>query len=175
MSFVEVSPSTVSWLKVRRTTRDHVRAQPACSTIASVSTNANMVAMFGWIIPSPWPRPRRARRRAAHLGRLGHQVGGQDRLGERPDVVAERRDRERDAALDGVERQPAPDDAGGRGEHVLRAVELEPGAPAAAMSSLSQTPASPVAQLALPAFTTSARTGCLRKRRGRGCAPRRAP
>lgn len=54
---VEVSPSTVTWLKVRSTTRRHPALKASWGTRASVTRKASMVAMLGWIMPLPLARP----------------------------------------------------------------------------------------------------------------------
>src|SRR5229473_6671117 len=53
VSLVELSPSTVTWLKLRSAmVLTSLPIRPG-STAASVVTYASMVAMFGWIIPDP--------------------------------------------------------------------------------------------------------------------------
>ena len=57
VSFVEVSPSTVTQLKVLSVTRESAGCRSAASTGASVVRNASSVAMSGWIIPAPFAMP----------------------------------------------------------------------------------------------------------------------
>jgi hypothetical protein len=100
----------------------HSARSRAWSTVASVSTKANMVAMFGWIMPEPLAMPSTERRRRASTATvLGGQVGGEDRL-------RERRRRRRAAAPRPpwgrprvpVHRHALADHAGGGGEDLLR-------------------------------------------------------
>ena len=56
-SLVEVSPSIVTWLKVRSTAGRRSSAS-ACDAIgASVVRKASMVAICGWIMPAPFAMP----------------------------------------------------------------------------------------------------------------------
>ena len=57
VSLVEVSPSTVTQLKVLSVTRDSAACSSGASTGASVVMNASSVAMSGWIIPAPLAVP----------------------------------------------------------------------------------------------------------------------
>ena len=52
-SLVLVSPSTVIMLKLRSTARLSAARANALSNCASVPMNASIVAMFGWIMPTP--------------------------------------------------------------------------------------------------------------------------
>ena len=53
VSLVELSPSTVTWLKLRSATALTIEAIRPASTAASVVMYASIVAMFGWIMPEP--------------------------------------------------------------------------------------------------------------------------
>jgi hypothetical protein len=57
MSLGEVSPSTVTRLKVRSTTPLKVSCRDSFSTAASVVRKASIVPMFGWIMPLPLAVP----------------------------------------------------------------------------------------------------------------------
>ena len=57
VSFVLVSPSTVSWFHVRSTTGRRISCSVAGSTRASVSRTASIVAIRGWIMPTPFAMP----------------------------------------------------------------------------------------------------------------------
>ena len=56
-SLVDVSPSTVTQLKVRAATRCTRRRSAACGTRASVATKPSIVAKSGRIIPAPLAMP----------------------------------------------------------------------------------------------------------------------
>ena len=57
MSFVLVSPSTESWSQVRAALARSIAWSAAGSAVASVSTIESIVAMRGWIIPTPFAMP----------------------------------------------------------------------------------------------------------------------
>ena len=57
MSFVLVSPSTVSWFQVRAAAGRSRPWRTAGSTVASVRMIASIVAIAGWIIPTPLAMP----------------------------------------------------------------------------------------------------------------------
>ncbi len=57
VSFVLVSPSTESWSQVRAAAGRRSPASTAGSTAASVRTIASIVAIRGWIIPTPLAMP----------------------------------------------------------------------------------------------------------------------
>ena len=57
MSLVEVSPSTLTILKVRCTSLESAFCSMAGLTAASVVRNTSIVAMLGWIIPEPLAMP----------------------------------------------------------------------------------------------------------------------
>ena len=57
MSFVEVSPSTLSWSQVRAAAGRSNPWSVAGSTVASVRTIESIVAIRGWIIPTPLAIP----------------------------------------------------------------------------------------------------------------------
>ena len=57
MSLVLMSPSTVSWFQVRSTARDSAVPRVPGSAVASVAMNASIVAMLGWIMPTPFAIP----------------------------------------------------------------------------------------------------------------------
>ena len=50
---VEVSPSTLIWLKVAGTTADSAFCSSAGAILTSVVINSSIVAILGWIIPDP--------------------------------------------------------------------------------------------------------------------------
>jgi hypothetical protein len=56
-SLVEVSPSTVTQLNDRSTTRLSMPCRSFFGTEASVATKPSMVAMFGLIMPAPFAMP----------------------------------------------------------------------------------------------------------------------
>ena len=57
MSLVLVSPSTESWFQVRTAAGRRRPARTAGSTAASVRTTASIVAIRGWIMPTPLAMP----------------------------------------------------------------------------------------------------------------------
>ena len=57
MSLVDVSPSTESWSQVRAAAGRSSAQSASGATAASVSTTESIVAMFGWIIPTPLAMP----------------------------------------------------------------------------------------------------------------------
>ena len=57
MSFVLVSPSTLSWSHVRAAAGRSIPPRTAGSTVASVRTIDSIVAIRGWIIPTPLQIP----------------------------------------------------------------------------------------------------------------------
>ncbi len=57
MSLVLVSPSTESWSHVRAAVPRRSAWSVAGSAVASVRTTDSIVAMFGWIIPTPLAIP----------------------------------------------------------------------------------------------------------------------
>ena len=57
MSLVLVSPSTESWSQVRAAAGRSSDQSVSGSAAASVSTIESIVAMFGWIIPTPFAMP----------------------------------------------------------------------------------------------------------------------
>ena len=57
MSFVLVSPSTESWSQVRAAAGRRRPHRTSGSTVASVSTTDSIVAIRGWIIPTPLAIP----------------------------------------------------------------------------------------------------------------------
>ena len=57
VSFVLVSPSTESWFQVRAAAGRRRPHRTAGSTAASVRITDSIVAMFGWIIPTPLAMP----------------------------------------------------------------------------------------------------------------------
>ena len=133
VSLVEVSPSTVSWFQVRamigRMRRDNVSG----SIVASVVMTESIVAIRGWIIPTPLAMPDTRTctvRSAVGMGHrerrgrdLGHRVGRAQRLGRRQQRLVGRRERPRDgvdARLDAVDGQPGADDPGREAQHLQR-------------------------------------------------------
>ena len=59
VSLVDVSPSTVMWLKDSFTAAHSTSRKTVGATAASVVMKASMVAMRGWIIPAPLATPAR--------------------------------------------------------------------------------------------------------------------
>ena len=57
MSLVEVSPSTLTMLKVPWTSQERAFCKRAGEMLASVVIKTSMVAMLGWIIPLPLAMP----------------------------------------------------------------------------------------------------------------------
>ena len=57
VSLVLVSPSTVSWFHVRAAAERSSPSSVSGSAVASVITTASMVAMPGWIMPTPLATP----------------------------------------------------------------------------------------------------------------------
>ena len=57
MSLVLVSPSTLSWFQVRAAAGRSSPHNVSGATAASVSTTASIVAIRGWIIPTPLAIP----------------------------------------------------------------------------------------------------------------------
>ncbi len=133
MSFVLVSPSTLSWSHVRAVAGRSSPWSAAGSIVASVRTIASIVAILGWIIPTPLAMPVTRTRRTARPSGSGRaivtvaafvlRVGRSEGLRGRGERVVGRREarRERvDAGGDLVERQPRADDAGREEERPLR-------------------------------------------------------
>ena len=57
VSFVLVSPSTLSWSQVRAAAGRSRPHRVSGAALASVSTTASIVAIRGWIIPTPLAMP----------------------------------------------------------------------------------------------------------------------
>jgi hypothetical protein len=122
-----------------------------------------MVAMFGLIMPAPllmpvmvtaWPPMVVVQR-----GRLRLGVGGHDGFGRiEPVVLLQVRDRGRQRGDDLLHRQLFQDHAGGERQHLL-GVDAEQARHFGAGGRALARPGSPVAALALPVLTTSARIG----------------
>ena len=113
-SLVLVSPSTVIMLKQRSTARFSALRAKAGSSVASVPMKASMVAMLGWIMPTPLViAPMRTSRppiSSATAHSFGRRVGGHDRL--RGGVAAVGADLDaRQAGADLVHGQRHADDA----------------------------------------------------------------
>ena len=137
MSLVLVSPSTESWFQVRAAAGRSRPHSTAGSTAASVRMTDSIVAMFGWIIPTPLAMPLTVTAHARTAVRSGqvHGRGGdlRDRIG-RPQgdgrrleagvVGRELRHQRLEARGDLVERQARADDAGREVEDV-RLVDAE--------------------------------------------------
>ncbi len=160
VSEVEVSPSTVTQLKLSFAPRARSACAAFCERAASVKTKASIVAMSGAIMPAPLAMPlirTRLRRSRPRGGELREGVGGHDRA----------------RGLGPAAARPAP--AGAIIEHALEPfggqrladhagrgdVDLALGAAAALRrswpSGRRRRAEPPVKALALPEFTTSAR------------------
>src|SRR5690349_15627721 len=91
-SLVEVSPSTVMQLNDRFAACAASARAMGNASLASVATKPSIVAMLGWIMPAPLAIPDGdlcGPDRDATGSRLGHSVGGHDRLrGGEPVVLA---------------------------------------------------------------------------------------
>jgi hypothetical protein len=125
VSFVLVSPSTLSWSQVRAAAGRRSPWRTAGSTVASVRTIASIVAIRGWIMPDALGDagdPDATRREAVGIGQrdrhgrgLRPRVGRAERLrgrGQRVVGRGEARGERVDAGGDLVERQPRSDDPG---------------------------------------------------------------
>ena len=71
MSFVLVSPSTLSWFHVRAAAGRRSSWRSGGSTLASVRRTASIVAIRGWIIPTPLAMPVTRVERTASPSRSG--------------------------------------------------------------------------------------------------------
>ncbi len=132
MSFVLVSPSTLSWFHVRAAAGRRSAWRSAGSTVASVRSTASIVAIRGWIIPTPLAMPvTRIERTASpstsgrvRVSRRGLRpgVGRAEGLGRGREPGVGRGERRREAGdprPDEVERQARPDDPGREEERPL--------------------------------------------------------
>ena len=169
MSLVLVSPSTESWSQVRAARRSEQAPQHGRLDGASVSTTESIVAMFGWIIPTPLAMPLTVTGTTVPSGpgsstvvvatlvdRIGRPQGlGRGREG-RIVVAPAAATSGATAAVDLVERQPRADDPGREMEDL--GLERADRAPrrAARCAAWSASPAGPVAALALPLVETTA-------------------
>ena len=86
VSLVDVSPSTESGCSCARPRASAWRAARGRASCASVMTKPRVVAMRGWIMPDPLVMPAMRTGGAPQFdlgeGGLGHQVGGQDGVGD---------------------------------------------------------------------------------------------
>ena len=133
VSFVDVSPSTLSWSHVRAAAGRSSEWRSAGSAAASVRTTESIVAIRGWIIPTPLAMP------VTRIGRTARPSGSgqRDRRPSRPWTACrscgaprrrppavvgrcELRDQRRDPGRDPVERQPGADDARREQQRPLR-------------------------------------------------------
>ena len=89
VSLVEVSPSTEMTLKVSSQAFFSELRNSAGVAITSVSTYTNMVASWGWIMPEPLAIPVTALlpERKGTLAILAARIGGQDGVGELPEMI----------------------------------------------------------------------------------------
>ena len=171
MSLVLVSPSTESWSQVRAAARAEQRWSVAGSAVASVSTTESIVAIRGWIIPTPLQMPVTVTvdRRAA----VGGGQGDPDRRHLRGRVGGPQRDGAADASASSVAASPPA------ATRAIVAVTLSTGrrvpmipverwstcdrrtpsaaATASPIAAWSASPAGPVAALALPEVAMTAR------------------
>ncbi len=162
MSFVEVSPSTeIAW-KLESAAAASVDLRNAGVAAASVSTNASIVAMFGWIIPAPFAIPTTLPRRPLHA-KEARATFGPESVVRIACAAASTPDGERRAC------------ASGRAARIFRSGRTTPMTPVDATrtsrfgtrrrsAAASRTrraasrPGFPVTAFAQPAFTTTART-----------------
>ena len=134
VSFVLVSPSTLSWSHVRAAAgRSSAVERAPGSTVASVRTIESIVAIRGWIIPTPFAIP------VTRIGRTARPSGSGRAIVDvaalvRVSVVRSasaaaarpasrrgqrRRDQRRDPGRDPVERQARADDPGREEQRLL--------------------------------------------------------
>ena len=123
-----------------------------------------MVAMRGPIIAAPLAMPRSVTSFPAIVTSfrvdLGPRVGGHDRPGGRPEslrIGREPGDGLLESRLEPIHRELVPDDARGRDEDLLGADSRGALAARIAVRFAFANPSSPVAALAFPALTTTAR------------------
>ncbi len=74
MSLVLVSPSTVSWFQVRAAAGRRRPARTAGSTAASVRMIESIVAIPGWIMPTPLAQPLIVTERTANPSTSGRAI-----------------------------------------------------------------------------------------------------
>ena len=108
VSFVDWSPSTLSWSHVRDTIGRSTPSSTSGDAVASVSTRQSIVAMLGWIMPTPLTTPLtvtahraavRPRQRHGQGGGLGTGIGRPQRLGDRGQAASSAAKLARDAAV----------------------------------------------------------------------------
>ena len=123
VSLVLVSPSTESWSQVRRRGRPEQAQSAAGAAVASVRTTESIVAIRGWIIPTPLAMPRDRHGHAARRPRLGQLDAVVVAAFVRESVV-----RSASAAAASPSSVPASVAASSRARPAPDAVEREPGA-----------------------------------------------
>ena len=129
MSFVLVSPSTESWFQVRTVAARSIAWSVAGLTAASVRMTASIVAIRGWIIPTPLAMPETVTGTGAPSGpgrvtadarHLRHGIRRPERLGGREEAgvggreTAGRQVHDPDGDL--VDGEPGPDHPGGEAQ-----------------------------------------------------------
>src|SRR5271163_64669 len=163
VSFVEVSPSMEMALKVRDVTSCNVFCSRLGAMAASVVTKASMVAILGWIIPAPLAQPTKWMRLPAILKEALAVLGRVSVVQMASDSSAKERAEGRWwRATMGKPRRTL---SSGKGtpitpvEQTKSSCGWQPRCLAASLTVRNATawPEAPVAQLALPALTTTAR------------------
>src|SRR5258708_11954644 len=150
-------------LNVRAVTSLRVFCSSEGAIAASVVTNASVVAMLGWIIPAPLAQPTRWIRLPAILKEAAAVFGRVSVVQMASDTSAnERAEERRCRASSGTARRILSSASGTPMtpvEQTKTSSDLQPRrfAVSATVRTAAAYPAAPVAQLALPAFTTTAR------------------
>ena len=161
VSLVDVSPSTVMWLKDSFTAAHSTSRKTVGATAASVVMKASMVAMRGWIIPAPLATPARQTDRTPAsvrntqdfenvsvvlMARATSSALSVDRFRERAGSWSRMR-----SSFSGTPMTPVEATRTWRGEIPSSF------AAARALSSEVRSPSAPVQALAFPELTTTAR------------------
>ena len=131
VSLVDWSPSTLTWSQVRATMGRSSPSRVSGSTLASVSRKQSMVAMLGWIMPTPLATPLmvtvtgvaiRCGERQRDGRSLGARVGRAQGFGDGREGGIVSGQPSGHAGLDGgpdaLDRETRADEPGGHGQHV---------------------------------------------------------
>src|SRR5258708_4963057 len=162
-SFVDVSPSMLMELNVRAVTSLRVFCSSEGAIAASVVTKAGVVAMLGWIMPAPLAQPTKWMRLPAILKEAAAVFGRVSVVQMASDTSANERAEERRWRASSGTARSILSSANGTPmtpvEQTKTSSDLQPRrfAVSATVRTAAAYPAAPVAQLALPAFTTTAR------------------